>query len=95
MSWWKYKGKNDHGEHEITFASQQVQKVKAVEKVCCEIIGMAVKTPEDIAVVVRCKDCRHFALEFEHVGHCRYAGIYLDHMEYGFCSYGERKDGGQ
>ena len=42
--------------------------------------------------VVRCKDCRFWACEFDNVGHCTYAGINLDHADYGFCSYGERRE---
>lgn len=45
-----------------------------------------------VVPVVRCKDCRFWVREFDNVGHCTYAGIHLDHAEYGFCSYGERKD---
>jgi len=46
----------------------------------------------DAVPVVRCKDCRYWVREFDNVGHCTYAGIHLDHAEYGFCSYGERKN---
>lgn len=44
-----------------------------------------------VVPVVRCKDCRFWVREFDNVGHCTYAGIHLDHAEYGFCSYGERR----
>ena len=52
---------------------------------CCNF-----KNAADV-VEVRCKECRHFKHEFDGVGHCQYAGIDLDHMETGFCSYGERR----
>ena len=45
----------------------------------------------DVEEVVHCRDCRFFNHEFDGVGLCNYAGIHLDHMEYGFCSYGERR----
>lgn len=45
----------------------------------------------DAVEVIRCKDCRFWAHEFDTVGHCTYAGIDLDHAESGFCSYGERR----
>ncbi len=41
--------------------------------------------------LVRCKDCRFWVHEFDNVGQCNYAGIHLDHADYGFCSYGERR----
>ena len=38
MSWWNAKYKNGHGEYEITFASKDYEKTKAVEKFCQAII---------------------------------------------------------
>lgn len=58
MSWWKAKYKNDHGEYEITFGSKDYDKAKAVEKVCKAVIDKEVKTPEDVSVVVRCRECK-------------------------------------
>lgn len=49
----------------------------------------------DAVPVVRCKDCRFWEHDFDIVGNCTYARINLDHAEYGFCSYGERKNDGQ
>lgn len=62
MSWWNAKYKNNHGEYEITFASNDYEKAKAVEKVCCSVIDNDVKSPLDVEVVVRCKDCKHYDL---------------------------------
>lgn len=55
----------------------------------------------DVAPVVRCKDCKHFnhkhmeceneAVSTDHEGGAQYSlNFWLDD----FCSYGERKDGG-
>ena len=95
MSWWNAKYTNNDGEYEITFASKDYEKAKAVEKVCCAVMDSAVKSPLDVEVVVRCKDCKHYDL-----GVC--LKIYSDgnmHTEAwqsrrpeDFCSYGERKD---
>ena len=95
MSWWNAKYTNNDGEYEITFASKDYEKAKAVEKVCCAVMDRAVKSPMDVEVVVRCKDCKHYDL-----GVC--LKIYSDgnaHPEAwqrrrpeDFCSYGERKD---
>lgn len=51
MSWWNAKYKNDHGEYEITFASQKYEKAKAVEKVCCAVIDKKVNSPDDVEIV--------------------------------------------
>ena len=59
MSWWNAKYTNNDGEYEITFASKDYEKAKAVEKVCCAVMDKAVKSPLDVAVVVRCKDCKN------------------------------------
>lgn len=52
MSYWNAKYTNEDGEYEITFASKNYHKAKAVEKVCCAVIDDKVDTPDDIEVVV-------------------------------------------
>lgn len=49
--------------------------------------------PADVAPVVRCKDCKHYEPEEYEFG-CVFAGglSYVKADDY--CSYGERKDGG-
>ena len=94
MSWWNAKYTNNDGEYEITFASKDYEKAKAVEKVCCAVMDKDVKSSLDVEVVVRCKDCKHYDL-----GVC--LKIYSDgnaHPEAwqprrpeDYCSYGERK----
>lgn len=96
MSWWNEKYTNGNRDNEITFGSKYYERAKAVEKVCQAVIDKKVKTPDDVAVVVRCKDCKHYDM-----GVC--LKIYSDgnvHPEAwqsrrpdDFCSYGERKDG--
>ena len=99
MSWWNAKYKNNYGEYEITFASKDYEKAKAVEKICCAVMDKAVKSPFDVEVVVRCRECKHHYWEQEPchgkiVHYCK-----LPHMrgvevfkEF-FCYYGERKEG--
>lgn len=48
----------------------------------------------DVAPVVHCKDCAH-RTEMGNCGHPRYHGILPSAYPYDFCSYGERKDGGE
>ena len=96
MSWWNAKYTNNNGEYEITFASKDYEKAKAVEKVCCAIIDKNVKSPFDVEVVVRCRECKHYEM-----GVCM--KIYDDGLASSyawqerkpddFCSYGERKEG--
>ena len=61
---------------------------EAVEKLCgMEWIDAKVELPPDDVAVVRCKDCKH----------CGFCGkeTNLEVMGfYGYCSRGERKDGG-
>ena len=59
MSWWNAKYTNNDGEYEITFASKNYEKAKAVEKVCCAVMDRAVKSPLDVEVVVRCRECKY------------------------------------
>lgn len=60
MSWWNAKYPNNHGEYELTFASKNYEKAKAVEKVCCAVMDKVVKSPLDIATV------RHGRWDDEH-----------------------------
>lgn len=93
MSWWNAKYTNGNGDNEITFGSKYYERAKAVEKVCQAVIDKKVKTPDDVAVVVRCKDCKH---SWEDLGGltCSH-GVCVDCNVLGdfYCSYGERKDG--
>lgn len=84
MSWWNAKYTNNDGEYEITFASKDYEKAKAVEKVLCAVMDKAVKSPLDVEVVVRCKDCKH---RFED-SWCEY----VDDDNF-YCARGERKEG--
>ena len=96
MSWWNAKYTNNDGEYEIAFASKEYEKAKAVEKVCCAVMDRAVKSPMDVEVVVRCRECNHYEM-----GVClkiyddglasRYA--WQERKPDDFCSYGERKEG--
>ena len=58
---------------------------------CAEFVRIYNIIKEDAVPVVRCKDCRFWEREFDNVGHCTYAGINLDHADYGYCSYGEKR----
>ena len=89
MSWWNAKYPNNHGEYEITFASKDYEKAKAVEKVCCAVIDKDVKSPLDVEVVVRCRECKYCD------GTPGQPNIQCGQMhEDDFCSYGERKKEG-
>ena len=46
---------------------------------------------EDVAPVVRCKDCKHRS-ESGNCGHPRHNGILPSAYPYDFCSYGERRN---
>ena len=97
MSWWNAKYTNNDGEYEITFASKEYEKAKAVEKVCCAVMDKAVKSPLDVEVVVRCKDCKY--------GYPCGDEIVCYHPEYElaegkwsykkdfFCAFGDTKEG--
>ena len=101
MSWWNAKYTNNDGEYEITFASKDYEKAKAVEKVCCAVMDKAVKSPFDVEVVVRCRECKHWKpsgskagnsfSDMEYIGGCEFTNYYR--RESDFCSYGERKEG--
>lgn len=100
MSWWNAKYTNGDGDNEITFGSKYYERAKAVEKVCQAVIDKKVKTPDDVAVVTRCKDCKHFnhkrmeceneAISTDHEGGAQYS---LNFWPDDFCSYGEPKEG--
>lgn len=85
MSWWNAKYTNGDADNEITFGSKYYERAKAVEKVCQAVIDKKVKTPDDVVVVVRCKDCKH-----EFGGSCILCGFQKRKSE-DFCSYGDRK----
>ena len=94
MSWWNSKCTNNNGEYEITFASKEYEKAKAVEKVCCAVMDKAVKSPLDVEVVVRCRECIYFEdSQINEKGFliCPASGMEITDMD--FCSYGERKEG--
>ena len=93
MSWWNAKYPNNHGEYEITFASKDYEKAKAVEKVCCAVMDKAVKSPFDVEVVVRCQECKHCDQENHHCDHHMGTAAPLRRKPDDFCSYGERKEG--
>ena len=96
MSWWNAKYTNNGGEYEITFASEDYEKAKAVEKVCCAVMDKAVKSPFDVEVVVRCRECNHYEMGvclkiYDDGLSSRYA--WQERKPDDFCSYGERKEG--
>lgn len=98
MSWWNAKYTNGDGDNEITFGSKYYERAKAVEKVCQAVIDKKVKTPDDVAVVVRCKGCKHKGWVQEpchgkSVDYCRVWDCTLRNLETTFCSYGEPKEG--
>jgi hypothetical protein len=97
MSWWNAKYTNGNGDNEITFGSKYYERAKAVEKVCQAVIDKKVKTPDDVAVVVRCKDCKYriykdMGEEIGEIGGCALFNCAMTNDD--FCSYGEKKDGG-
>ena len=92
MSWWNAKYKNNYGEYEIAFASKDYEKAKAVEKVCCAVMDRAVKSPMDVEVVVRCRECKY--RKYDDI----FRMIWCNHDPYtkrvkqdDFCSYGEKE----
>ena len=96
MSWWNAKYTNNNGEYEITFSSKDYEKAKAVEKVCCAVMDGAVKSPMDVEVVVRCRECKHYEMGvclkiYDDGAASRYA--WQERNPNNFCSYGERKEG--
>ena len=100
MSWWNAKYTNNDGEYEIAFASKEYEKAKAVEKVCCAVMDRAVKSPFDVEVVVRCRECKQGELVFladngtTHIEcyKCIHPTMGLKIMEPDdFCSYGEKR----
>ena len=96
MSWWNAKYTNNDGEYEITFASKDHEKAKAVEKVCCAVMDKAIKSPLDVEVVVRCRECKHYEIGvclkiYDDGAASRYA--WQKRKPDDFCSYGERKEG--
>ena len=102
MSWWNAKYTNGDGDYEITFGSKYYERAKAVEKVCHAVIDKKVKTLDDVAVVVRCKGCKHYRnhpnglcyLHTEPKENAHgYSGDAVCVEPDDFCSYGEPKEG--
>ena len=94
MSWWNAKYTNNDGEYEIAFASKEYEKAKAVEKVCCAVMDRAVKSPFDVEVVVRCRECKQGEVDdpdFPDQYYC-HAGCGWNNGDF-YCAYGERKEG--
>ena len=92
MSYWNAKYTNNNGEYEITFASKDYEKAKAVEKVCCAVIDKSVKSPLDVEAVVRCRECKHMIPQ-SHTRYCTVWNAVNGMGDEGFCNYGERKEG--
>lgn len=94
MSRWNARYKNDNGEYEITFASENHEETKAVERLCQMIIDGKIKSPDDFAAVVRCRDCEYWVKDVagctEFVGRCAHANYFIGAS--GYCLYGERKE---
>ena len=98
MSWWNACYTNGCEEHTIRFGSNSREKVKAVEAVCQAVIDKKVLGPEDVGVVVRCKDCKYFDTQSME---CQCDYVSTDHeggasysINFGpddFCSFGERR----
>ena len=94
MSWWNAKYTNNNGEYEITFSSKDCEKAKAVEKMCCAVMDKAIKSPLDVEVVVRCRDCFYYTPVNDKIGKCVF--LIGDHQYVvpdGYCYLGERKEG--
>ena len=94
MSWWNAKYTNGDGDNEITFGSKYYERAKAVEKVCQAVIDKKVKTPDEVAVVTRCKDCKYLVNATVNANGFLICDI--SDMEIApddFCSYGEPKEG--
>ena len=96
MSWWNAKYKNNHGECEITFASKDYEKAKAVEKVCCAVMDNVVKSPLDVEAVVRCEKCIAYTPVDDNTGKCVFL---IGKNQYvvpdGYCYLGEQKGGAE
>ena len=98
MSWWNAKYTNNDGEYEITFASKDYEKAKAVEKVCCAVIDNVAKSPFDVEAVVRCRECVHYEMGvclkiYDDGAASSYA--WQKRRPDDFCSYGKRKEGAE
>lgn len=87
------KCKNDNGEHELNTGTLDYEKAKAIEKVCRSVIDGRVKSPDDVAVVVRCQECKHCDPENYHCDHHMGTAAPLRRKPDDLCSYGERKEG--
>lgn len=47
----------------------------------------------DVVPVVRCKDCKYSAVDFENMRYCKFVTYYNHVPDDWFCADGERKDG--
>ena len=94
MSWWNAKYTNGDSDNEITFGSKYYERAKAVEKICQAVIDKKVKTPDDVAVVTRCKGCKYAYINSFAVSSgealCTLSGKPMQQDD--FCSYGEPKE---
>lgn len=94
MSWWNAKYTNDHGEYEIAFGSQEYEKTKAVEKVCCSVIDKKVNSPADIEIVRHgrwiissdgyypyCSECKQEPKGGNMTNYCPHCGAKMDGKE--------------
>lgn len=98
MSWWNAKYKNNHGEYEITFGSQQYEKAKAVEKVCRAVIDKVVKSPDDVEIVRQGVWVSRFAKHWKGKDECGECGFHekdrRDLSHYKYCpNCGAKMDG--
>lgn len=96
MSNWHAKYPNAYGEYEITFASRDRAKTKAVEKLCQVITDKGLAGCYNFEVVIRCRDCKHFNRGMA-VGICyRDPERPIIPVPYNhFCSFGERETDGK
>lgn len=97
MSWYNTKYKNDNGGYELNTGTLEYEQAKAIEKVCRAVIDGKVKSPEDVQIVVRCRECKHKGWVQEpchgrSVDFCHVWDSCIDNPD-DFCSYGERKEG--
>lgn len=55
--------------------------------------GLANLPAADVAPVVRCKDCKYSAVDYENMRYCKLVTYYNHVPDDWFCADGERKDG--
>ena len=101
MSWYNTKYTNANGEYELSAGTLDYEQAKAIEKVCRAVIDGKMKSPEDVQIMVRCRDCKHWKPngskagnsfeDMEFIGGCEFTQYYR--RESDFCSWGKRKEG--